>query len=144
METTTKHTVTLPARANSQLQTPFFSIVTTISYAFSPVMNKDLHAMLIKICTTGGDPLSLSSLMKQIMHYPSPHCSHIHSWVSIKVSVNVNSVWRSLMADIAAYTLACQRPFCQTAPLCCIWIAAFYRLHNHLFFGCWCHIMKII
>jgi len=34
----------------------FFNIVTTISYAFSPVMNKSLHAMLVKICASGGGP----------------------------------------------------------------------------------------
>ena len=35
----------------------FFNIITTISYAFSPEMNKSLHVMLIKICTSGCDPL---------------------------------------------------------------------------------------
>ena len=35
----------------------YFSTVTTISSAFSPTMNKSLHAALVKICTTGGDPL---------------------------------------------------------------------------------------
>jgi len=39
------------------LQYIFFSTVNTISYAFSPAMNKSLHAMLIKICTSGGDLL---------------------------------------------------------------------------------------
>jgi len=37
-------------------KTLYFTIVTTISYAFSPVTNKSLHATLIKICTDGGDP----------------------------------------------------------------------------------------
>jgi len=35
----------------------YFSTVTTISSAFSPTMNKSLHAALVKICTTGGDQL---------------------------------------------------------------------------------------
>ena len=30
----------------------FFSSVTTISYAFSPVMNKSLHAVFLTICMT--------------------------------------------------------------------------------------------
>jgi len=38
-------------------KTLFFSIVTIISCAFLPVMNKSLHAMLIKIYTSKGDPL---------------------------------------------------------------------------------------
>jgi len=47
----------------------FFNIVTNISYAFSPAMNKSLHAALIKICTSGGDPLSLSTLLKCATHH---------------------------------------------------------------------------
>ena len=35
-----------------------FNIDTTISYVFSPAMNKSLHAMLIEISTSGADPLS--------------------------------------------------------------------------------------
>jgi len=35
----------------------FFSIVTTISFEFSPVMKKSLHAALIKIFTSEDDPL---------------------------------------------------------------------------------------
>jgi len=35
----------------------FFSIVTTISSAFPPAMNKSPHAALVKICTSRGDPL---------------------------------------------------------------------------------------
>ena len=35
----------------------FFNIATTISCAFLPVMNKSLHAVLVKICTRGADPL---------------------------------------------------------------------------------------
>ena len=58
METTTdtKSTITVFGRAHSQLLV--FKVVTAVSYAFSPVTNKNLHGMLIKICTRGGDPLS--------------------------------------------------------------------------------------
>jgi hypothetical protein len=38
----------------------YHSTVTTIGHAFSPVMNKSLHAAFVKICTNGGDPLSHS------------------------------------------------------------------------------------
>ena len=39
-------------------KTLFFNIVTTLTNAFLTMMNKSLHAMLLKICTSGGDPLS--------------------------------------------------------------------------------------
>jgi hypothetical protein len=42
-------------------KTVFFDIVTTIGYALSPALNKSLHAALVKICTSGGDPLFHSS-----------------------------------------------------------------------------------
>jgi len=42
-------------------KTVFFDIVTTIGYALSPAMNKNLHAALVKICTCGGGPLFHSS-----------------------------------------------------------------------------------
>jgi len=35
----------------------FFDVVTTIGYALSPAMNKSLHAVLVKICTSGDGPL---------------------------------------------------------------------------------------
>jgi len=35
----------------------FFNVVTTISSAFLPVMNKSLYAALTRICTSKGDPL---------------------------------------------------------------------------------------
>ena len=38
-------------------ETLFFGMVTTISSAFLPAMNKSLHAALVKIWTSRGDPL---------------------------------------------------------------------------------------
>jgi hypothetical protein len=35
-------------------------MVTTTGCAFSSAMNKSLHAALVKICTSGGNPLSHS------------------------------------------------------------------------------------
>jgi len=35
----------------------FFTTAATISYAFSTVMNKSMHATIVKICSVGGDPL---------------------------------------------------------------------------------------
>jgi len=43
----------------------FKSLVVTISYAFLPVMYKHLHAMLIKICTSGST-YYLTAAMKAI------------------------------------------------------------------------------
>jgi len=42
-------------------KTLFFDIVTTNGYALVPAMNKSLHAVLIKICISGGGPLFHSS-----------------------------------------------------------------------------------
>ena len=90
METTTdtKTTITL---LDISYKTLFFHIITTISYTFSPVMNKNLHAVLVKICTSRGDPLSLSALLKCTTL--CLHCAHIHCLVSINIqqeSMNVN------------------------------------------------------
>ena len=38
-------------------KTLFFSTATTISYAFSPAMNKGLHATLVKMCSSESNPL---------------------------------------------------------------------------------------
>ena len=38
-------------------KTLFFDIITTMSCAFSSVMNESLHAVFIEVCTCGGDPL---------------------------------------------------------------------------------------
>jgi len=59
METTTdtKSTIALFDREVLSYKTLFFNIVISISYAFSTVMIKSLHAVLIKICTGRGDSL---------------------------------------------------------------------------------------
>ena len=49
-------------------KTLFSNAVTIISYAFSSAMNRSLHAMFVTICTRGGDPLSLSPLLKCTTH----------------------------------------------------------------------------
>jgi len=78
METTidTMSTVTPFDRANTVFQ------LSTISYAFSPVMNKSLHAVLMKTYTSGHDPWFLLPLLKHTTH-PSL-CLHplfgLHKW----------------------------------------------------------------
>ena len=44
-------------------KTLFFDVVTAIGYAMPPAMNKNLHAPLVKICTSGGDPQSHGNLI---------------------------------------------------------------------------------
>ena len=63
---------------NPSYKTVFIHIVTTISCAFSPAMNKSLRAMLVTICTSKGDPLLLSPLLK----LTTPH-----------LTVLVSAVW---------------------------------------------------
>jgi len=54
METTTdtKNAITLFLG----YRTLFFNVVTIISYALLPAMNKKMNAILVKTCTTGGHP----------------------------------------------------------------------------------------
>jgi len=63
---------------NSQLQNTifFFNVVTTISYAFLPLMSKGLHASLVKIYTSRGD------LLLPVLRCTT-HCAHIHCLVSV-------------------------------------------------------------
>ena len=82
----TKSTITLCDRANSQLQKTFFDTVTTIRYTFLPAMNKSLHAVLIKICTSRGD--SLSPVLKRTTH------NLIHYFISINVQQSSKNVSR--------------------------------------------------
>lgn len=51
-----------------------FEVVTTVSSDFFfPVENRSLHAMLVKVYTSGGDPLVATAEM----HSAPPQCSHL-------------------------------------------------------------------
>ena len=63
MEIITDTKITLSDRRNSTLQSIIFQH-SHHHYAFSPVMNKILHAVFVKICTSRCDLLSLSPLLK--------------------------------------------------------------------------------
>lgn len=39
------------------LENIIFNIVTNLDCAFSPTINESLHAALVRICTSGDDPL---------------------------------------------------------------------------------------
>ena len=101
--TDTKSTITLFDRANSQPQTTFiFNIFTSISSAFSPLMNKSLHAALIKICTAIWNMACLSfTVTTAEMHHLPLCCAQSHHLVSINVQ----------QASMSA------TGFCQTTPL---------------------------
>ena len=104
-------------------KTQFFNIVITIRYAFLSATNKSLHAALGKICTSRGEPLSLSPLLS---HHPPLHCTHIHCLVSRNIQqapVNVNGCYFFHMEEFSNTPLlhvhfyARQRSV--RLPLCC-------------------------
>ena len=98
-----KSTITLFHRPNSQLQNTISNTVKTINYAFLPVMNKSLHAVLIKICASGDDPPSLSPLQKHTTYHLtvltstvwSPQMLSKHWMMSVGTIV---SSWRNSVA----------------------------------------------
>jgi len=77
----TKSTTILFDGAVSKLQNTIFQ--QTINCTFSLAINKSFHVMLIQTCTSGGEQLSLSPLLKT--HHPPPHCAHIHCLVCINI-----------------------------------------------------------
>jgi len=68
MTTDTTSTKTLFDRTNSHLQNTILSTVTTIICAFSLAVDKSLHALLINICMSGGDPLSPLPVLEGTTH----------------------------------------------------------------------------
>ena len=84
METTDiKSTTTLLDRADYQLQNTIFSTVTTAIYAFSPAMNKNLHAPLVKNLHQWRR--TTVAVAAAEVHHPLPHCAHIHWLVSTDI-----------------------------------------------------------
>jgi len=84
MTADTKITRTELNRANSRLQNTLFPH----SLHYQLCIFTSLHATLITICNSGGDPMPLSPLLKC-----TPHCAHIHSLVSINIqqaSMSIN------------------------------------------------------
>ena len=122
METTanTSCTVTL-FKANSELQdTIFFHTVTIISYAFLPAINNSLCTMLTKICTRGADSCHhrwnaphTTSLCSHLLFGLHEHSANVSEcqWVLIFPCGGIR------FHTFVSYTLPCQTPFCQTAPL---------------------------
>jgi len=97
-----------------------FKTIITITCAFLTAIKKSLHDTLVTICSSGGDPLSLSPQLKRTTHHLS---AHIHWLVSINVqresmngSVPSLSTWRNSILFLF-FIHASMTPFCQTAPL---------------------------
>ena len=82
-------------------------------------MNKSLHAM--PICTSGGDPRSLSANAE--MHHPIPHCAHIlwspsvfskHQCMSVgAIFLHEGIQWHTIFSN----ALPCHTPLYQTTSL---------------------------
>ena len=123
METTkgSKSTMTLFNRENSLLQKVIFNIVTIFRYAFLLGMKKSLLAMLVKVCTSGGDRCHC----RRCWNAPPTalQCSYPLFDLS-KCSASGECQWVPffLHEGIHFHTFAssahpCLTPICQTAPL---------------------------
>ena len=107
-------------------KTPFLSVVITISYAFSPAMNKNLQTVLEKICKLVWKMACFCvALATSEKHHPQPHCAHIRCLVSLntqQASMNVsecNSFYGGTQFHIfASYALHVRRHFVRLL-LCC-------------------------
>jgi len=133
METTTdtKSTIILFNRANSQLQNTIFQLITSITYAFSPVVNKSLPAALLKKKKSAclSIPACLSyriTVTTAEAHHPLVHCAHIHCVVSINIQktlMNVNGCHCFQMEEFNDTPLLhphfCVRYHSIRLPLCC-------------------------
>jgi len=100
-------------------KTIFFDIFTTISYVFASAMNKCLHAVLVKTCTSKGDPLL--PVLKCTTYCLTVLTSTV--WSPLTFSIN-ECQWVLLFPHggikwhtFASYKLPCQPPICQTSPL---------------------------
>lgn len=99
-----------------------FNIVMTTINVFSLATNKSLHVMLVKICTSRGDPLSLLPQLKYTTHHLtvltftvwSPSTFSKHHQMSVGAIFPHGGIqWHTF----ASYTLPYQPPFCQPSPL---------------------------
>jgi len=105
-------------------KTLLFSIVTIISYAFSPAMNitchtcKNLHQWR----------WSIAAVTTAETHHPSPHCAHSHCLVSINTQqamMNISgchfSTWRNSVLPLCfihTSTSDAITSSCPTAAIC--------------------------
>ena len=103
-------------------KTLFYKIVTVMNYAFLSAMNYSLHAVLIKICTRGGD--TLSPLLKNTTHHLTVLTFTVGSretfskcqWMSVGA---IFSTWRNSMTYIYFICTSRSRVMLTDCPLCC-------------------------
>ena len=86
-------------------KTLFFNADTTISCLFLSAMNKTTHATLIKICTSGDDPLPLSPLQKHTTYHLTELTSTVSSAETSRKDQSVSmgaifSAWRNQMPHL--------------------------------------------
>jgi len=77
-------------------KTLFFNTVATITYAFLSVMNKNLHAALIKICTSRSNPLFHSCYDGVLLGKCCPHSPSLtgpNRWKPEGVKSRLRGVW---------------------------------------------------
>jgi len=122
METTTetKNTIKLMEQILSY-ETLFFIIIIAISCAFSLVMNKSLHAALVKIYTSRSEP---QLLLFKCITYCLTVLLHLLFGLHRSSASTGECQWvpffpygRIQWHTSASYTLPCLMPFCETAPL---------------------------
>lgn len=77
----------------------FFNIVPTVSYSFSPAMNKNLDAMLIQIAPAPWPAVAIAET-----HHPLPPCTHSHCLVSANIQQASMDVNRYLPPPIAEFS----------------------------------------
>jgi hypothetical protein len=98
-------TRTLFDGASFQLQS--IHIVTTTGYAFSQAMTKSLHAAIVKICTSGGDPLSHSCNYSVVARKMLPSFFDQNRWKSEGVKYRLyRGCGRTVLPNIATYSMA--------------------------------------
>ena len=104
----------------------FFNIVTTISCAFSPATNNSLHAALVEIHVAAQNVAGLSRHHHHCWNAPPITFLCTHPLFDLhKHSASVSECqWVPFFPcggiwwhTVASYTLPCQLPFFQTAPL---------------------------
>jgi len=80
METTidTQSKITLLIEKVLSYKILFLDIVATIGYVLSPALNKNLHGLLVEVCTSRGGPLFYSSNDSVVGRKMLPTQSIIH------------------------------------------------------------------
>ena len=135
-------------------KTPFLSVVITISYAFSPAMNKNLQTVLEKICKLVWKMACFCvALATSEKHHPQPHCAHIRCLVSLntqQASMNVSAILSMeelnstslllihFMSD-AILSDCSSAAICHTATKCNEILLGCLNLHCNTITACLCH-----